>query len=76
MPYVSASDYSRVRHLIRPELEADNPSALRRMEADIYALNKRIRSLPGSGPTPIWRELMERHRRLLEVYRENGGQRL
>lgn len=75
MPYVKERDFDKVRHLMDPTMQSDE-SGLRKMEADIYALNRQIRALPGHGPTPEWQFAMEVHMRMLAAYRAAGGKRL
>lgn len=75
MPYISVKDYARIRHLIKPQVPQVS-AEVKAMEQSIYALNRRIRNLPGDNPTPEWTELMEQHGRLLAAYRAGGGRRL
>ena len=75
MPYIPAADYEMVRHIIAPG-RPQNDTELQALETSIYALNREIRALPGSGPSPQWSALMETHARLLGVYHAAGGKRL
>lgn len=73
MPYITAADFQKVRHLIGPEPQS---SEVERLEAELFALNRRIRALPGTEPTPEWRALKDEHARRLAAYRAAGGSRL
>lgn len=75
MPYITASEFKMVRHLIEPH-RPSNDTELLRLERDIFALNKQIKALPDEGPTPTWHALIETHRRMLAAYRAAGGKRL
>lgn len=46
-----------------------------RLEDEIYALNRKIRALPGAEPTPEWRQLKDEHARLVHRYRQAGGRK-
>lgn len=65
----------RCPHCGQPAHPAPRPD-LRIMEQEIYALNRRIRAVPGDEVTDEWLALMAKHRRLLERYHRAGGRRL
>lgn len=76
MPYITADEYTSVRHLIAPEVPADE-AELRSLENQIFALNRQIREFPaGNGPSPEWRALLMHHSRMMSAYRAAGGTRL
>lgn len=73
MPYITAADFQKVQHLIVP---GDQSNEVLRLEAEIYALNRRIRALPGTEPTPEWLALKDEHAKRLAAYRAVGGCKL
>jgi hypothetical protein len=74
MPYVSAADFSLVRSMIAPE-RPQNDADIKVLENQIYSLNRQIKALPGTSPTPEFRALVLAHDRLLFTYRGVGGKR-
>lgn len=73
MPYITAADFQKVQHLIVPGSQSNE---VLRLEAELYALNRRIRALPGTEPTPEWRALKDEHARRLVAYHAAGGSEL
>ena len=74
MPYVSKRQYERLERQITPKAPV-NKAEVVALEEEIFALNKRIRALPGSEPNPEWLALMEKHSRLVEAYHQAGGRK-
>ena len=46
---------------------------IKELENRIFALNWKIRSLAGRGPTDEWRRMMNQHAKLLAQYKKLGG---
>ncbi len=71
MPYLTAVEYKRAKRLIKKK--PVNRQKLALLEEKIYALNKRIRNVPGTEPNAEWLDLMAQHRILVHVYHQAGG---
>jgi len=73
MPYVTANDYARVRHLIDPSSDVPMAGGVGAVEAAIYDLNRRIKAEQDTATAEDWLMLLRRHVALVASYRRGGG---
>ncbi len=67
MPHITAKQYEMVKHILEPKPPQNRPEQIS-LRNRIFALNKKIRSVPGNSPTPEWRVLMAQHAQLEAAY--------
>lgn len=67
MPYITSDQYNMVRDILEPKIPRDNVG-LRELQARIFALNRKIRAVPGDSPTPEWRKLVSQQKILTDAY--------